>query len=235
MKAPQAALSTHRTAILDRANHSHLEPYDYKLSLQHQAFNDALRQRADVNQSIEEIDWMKDISQAQFRSQASKELSFNPEMRTSAIPDRVKKEHGDANGTPSVADGRSDQRFGEDMVAAASHVSRNPAGSLKQSHAEAVQERFKNVERVASAIVGDSAKTSPAQVDSGIYRGAVIAETQDLFLQRLSSQSVVTHLKGLFQGGQSPPVGANICVSYSNGQPTVRPVKERSKFQEMGR
>jgi hypothetical protein len=203
VKAPQAALSAHRAAILERACQSQLEPYDYNLSVQHQAFNDALRQRPDVNQSIKEIDWMKDISQAQFRSQASKELSFNPEMRTSSTPDRDKKERRDANVTSSITN--------------------------------AVQERFKNVERIASAIVGDSAKTSPAQVDGGIYRGQVIAETQDLFLQRLSSRSVVTHLKGLFQGGQPPRVGANICVSYSNGQPTVRPVKERSKFQEMGR
>jgi hypothetical protein len=66
-------------------------------------------------------------------------------------------------------------------------------------------------------------------------RGPIIAATQDLLLQRLSSGSVVVHHKDLFEERQLPQVGANISINYSNGKAMMRPVKERAKALEMAR
>ncbi len=90
MRAPAAAFEAERAAILERENSSQLEPYDYKLSLRHQVFNAALRGRPDLNRSMGEIEWVKDISQAQYRSQLNRDPSFNPEVRLSPAADWTK-------------------------------------------------------------------------------------------------------------------------------------------------
>jgi hypothetical protein len=95
MKAPAAAFDAERAAIVERANSSQLEPYDYKLSLRHQAFNAALRERPDLNRSMEEIEWIREISQAQYRSQLSRDPSFNPEVRLSPAPDWTENQLND--------------------------------------------------------------------------------------------------------------------------------------------
>jgi hypothetical protein len=111
--------------------------------------------------------------------------------------------------------------------------SRTATRSAKPIRAEAPPEVSKSSERIAPAILGDSTKTSAAQIESGIYRGRIIAATQDLLLQRLSPGSVVVHPKDLFEEGKLPQVGANISINYSNGKATMRPVKERAKALEM--
>jgi hypothetical protein len=196
MKAPPTAFDTERAAILNEANRSQLEPYDYNLSLRHQAFNAALHQRPDVNHSIKEIDWIKDVSQAQYRSQISRDPFFNPETRLSPTPAWVKDQVRDSERRSFAA----------------------PESGT-----------------VASAVLGDSTKTSAAQIESGVYRGPIVAATQDLLLQRLSPGSVVVHHKDLFEQGRLPQLGANISINYSNGKATMRPVKERAKALEMAR
>lgn len=116
-----------------------------------------------------------------------------------------------------------------------SNHSRATTRSAKPIRAEGPPEVSKISERIASAILGDSTKTSAAQIESGIYRGAIIAATQDFVLQRLSLGSVVVHLKDLFEEGQLTQVGANVSINYPNGKATMRPVKERANALEMAR
>jgi hypothetical protein len=234
MNAPPTAFDSERAAILNEANSSQLEPYDYNLSLRHQAFNAALHQRPDVNHSIKEIDWIKDVSQAQYRSQISRAPFFNPETRLSPTPAWVKGQVRDTErrsfAAPESGTGSTDRRGSSDT-----NHSRAAARSATPIRAEAPPEVSKSSERIASAILGASTKTSAAQIESGVYRGQIIAATQDVLLQRLSTGSVVVHHKDLFEEGQLPQVGANTSINYSNGRATTRPVKERAKALEMAR
>jgi hypothetical protein len=66
-----------------------------------------------------------------------------------------------------------------------------------------------------------------------LYRGPVVGETPDLFLQRLSPRSVIAHPKELFE--QAPLLGTNISVNYSQAKPTVRELKERGRALEIVR
>jgi hypothetical protein len=210
MKAPPTAFDAERAAILNEANSSQLEPYDYNLSLRHQAFNAALHQRPDVNHSIKEIDWIKDVSQAQYRSQISRAPFFNPETRLSPTAAWVKDQVRDTERRSFVApesetvNVRNESASTDRRGTSDTNHSRAATRSAKPIRAEAPPEVSKSSDRIASAILGDSTKASAAQIESGIYRGPIIAATQEVLLQRLSPGSVVVHLKDLFEEGKLP-------------------------------
>jgi hypothetical protein len=81
--------------------------------------------------------------------------------------------------------------------------------------------------------MGPDALVQDAQTDSGIYRGAIIGETDKKLIQKISSHTVVIHPKDLLD--IVPTVGASVRIAYSNDSARVLPVKERSKTQELGR
>ena len=83
INAPAPALARERTAILERANFSQLEPYDYHLSFRHQTFNAALKQRPDANQIVKEIDWVR------FLFRGSRGLTI---MRRTARMDKIRSD-----------------------------------------------------------------------------------------------------------------------------------------------
>jgi hypothetical protein len=86
---------------------------------------------------------------------------------------------------------------------------------------------------LTAQLLGESAKTKPAQLIAGVHRGKIIGETSDLVLQRESPRSVVVHSKELFES--APKVGASVVVNYTNGTPSVREVKERGRSLNMSR
>lgn len=94
-------------------------------------------------------------------------------------------------------------------------------------------EQFQEAMSLTAQLVGDSAKTKPAQRIAGVHRGKIIAETSDLVLQRESPRSVIVHSKDLFDA--APKVGANVVVNYTNGTPSIREVKERGRAVGMSR
>jgi hypothetical protein len=264
MRAPVAAFEAEREAILENANSSQLEPYDYKLSLRHQAFNAALRGRPDLNRSMGEIEWVKDISQAQYRSQLSRDPLFNPEVRLSPAPDWTKnKLNGRIFADPaSLPSERPESPSGVQTLTTTGQLSRTSPVLLVtntpnnysdpdqavSAHAglstlppgnpaalDSLPDNPKSPELITRSILGPSAKTFPAQTCSGVYRGAIIAETQKMVLQRLSAYSVIAHPKELFGDEHVPKVGTNVCVSYSNGKPLVRELLKREKAMEVGR
>jgi len=81
--------------------------------------------------------------------------------------------------------------------------------------------------------VAPHAQLESAQMDSGTYRGGIIAETEKNLIQQITSQTAVVHRKDLLD--MIPAVGENVRIAYSNGNARVLPVKERSKTQELGR
>ena len=88
-------------------------------------------------------------------------------------------------------------------------------------------------QEVTARTLGEAAKTYPAQTRSGTYRGPVIGETEEHFLQRVSSRSAVAHPKGLLD--PQPAVGDSVAINYSNSHATVREFRERAKEQQLGR
>ncbi len=273
LKASPDVVNRERAAILDSANRSQLEPYDYKLSLRHQAFNAALHARPNVNQSIKEVDWVNEISQAQYRAQLARDPSFNPDIN--AAPAWVKDQQNIASrslGMPNnqQADGSPAEGMSKDKISkaialeSAQTVARiepeNAAVSVtnKQDGTErrtqvgravtgdkidpttnrvAPQpvnpDRFKEASSLAEQLLGPAAKVKQAELEAGVYRGPVIGETSELFLQRLSPRSVVAHPKDLFD--QAPNIGANVAINYSDRKPAVHEVKERSRTLAMSR
>ena len=81
--------------------------------------------------------------------------------------------------------------------------------------------------------MGPDAIVKDAQTDSGIYRGAVIGETDKKLIQQITSRTVVIHPKDLLD--MLPAVGENVRIAYSNDKARVIAVKDRSKTREVGR
>ncbi len=81
--------------------------------------------------------------------------------------------------------------------------------------------------------MGPDALVKDAQTDSGVYRGAVIGETDKKLIQQITSRTVVLHPKDLLD--KLPSVGDNVRIAYTNNSARVLSVKERSKAQELGR
>jgi antirestriction protein ArdC len=126
-----------------------------------------------------------------------------------------------------------DKHSNTDRRTTAPETSNGVGKDTAATYAKPAPEAFKEAESIASRHLGQTAKTYPAQIESGIYRGTIIGETPDLFVQRLSQKSAIVHPKELFE--QPPGVGANVSVNYSKTKPLVREIKERGKAQELSR
>lgn len=88
-------------------------------------------------------------------------------------------------------------------------------------------DQFQEAMTLTAQLLGESAKTKPAQLIAGVHRGKIIGETSHVVLQRESPRSVVVHSKELFES--APKVGASVVVNYTNGTPSVHEVKERGR------
>lgn len=72
-----------------------------------------------------------------------------------------------------------------------------------------------------------------AQTDSGMYRGKIVAGTENNLIQQITSHSAVIHEKNLLD--RIPAVGENVRIAYSNNFACVVALKERAKTKELAR
>ena len=88
---------------------------------------------------------------------------------------------------------------------------------------------FAAAEDLTKRTLGDQARTYQPDIDSGKYRGEIIAETDHHVVQQLSARSTAAHAKHLLPEGVAP--GQNLLVAYSNSQVQLKPNQacERSK------
>ena len=91
----------------------------------------------------------------------------------------------------------------------------------------------------AKAQLGPNAKTFPAQLAEGIYKGPIIAETEHHVLQQVSATNTVAHAKTAF--AQAPTVDKTtaLAVAYNDGAAVVKHARvqavTQTKTRDLGR
>jgi antirestriction protein ArdC len=92
---------------------------------------------------------------------------------------------------------------------------------------------FAAAKQITADTLGESARTFPAQTQSGRYKGQIIGKTAHHIVQRLSPQTAVAHMKHLLD--HLPNASDNVAIAYSSDRAHVRDLRERVKTQELGR
>jgi antirestriction protein ArdC len=95
------------------------------------------------------------------------------------------------------------------------------------------EQSLADADRKAKQLLGDKARVSEADTESGKYRGAVLTESDQHIVQKLSPRSVVAHSKHLLPQAVQP--GENLVISYSNGVAQLKPNKVRERTQALSR
>jgi len=125
--------------------------------------------------------------------------------------------HVAASHGTAVVHGKEPEMDGPgDELAVASRIAPN-TGDLATSFADA--------KKITADALGGSARTFPAQIQSGRYNGRIIGETDYHVVQRLSAQTAVAHMKHLLE--HLPDSGADVAIAYSNSHTQVRSLRER--------
>ncbi|MFO0365205.1 MAG: zincin-like metallopeptidase domain-containing protein [Acidobacteriota bacterium] len=103
----------------------------------------------------------------------------------------------------------------------------------RPTSAQAINESLAEAEALTRKIMGDQARTYPADTGSGKYRGELIGETDHHIIQRLSAKSAVAHEKHLLPGPASP--AQNVLVAYSNQVAQLKPNQDRQRSHALAR
>lgn len=179
---------------------------------------------ASLRQEVADLDRSRDQI-----GEAPLSATIEPAKEAHSENSRLSARYEPGSATMHVEDKHTGNDRRSNVPDPSTEADRQPAPNYAKPAAESLRE----AESITSKHLGQSAKTYPAQIESGIYRGNVIGETPDLFIQRLSPKSAIAHPKELFE--QPPGVGANVSVNYSKSKPLVREIKERGKAQELSR
>jgi antirestriction protein ArdC len=111
-------------------------------------------------------------------------------------------------------------------IATELHSTRDAACSLQANS-------LRDAHAITARLIGDKAMTVSAAIDSGVYRGVIIGETEDHIVQRQTSGGAVARVKGRL--ARQPGQVENVVITYSNGSANVRRTRERTKTKELGR
>lgn len=87
--------------------------------------------------------------------------------------------------------------------------------------------------RLALNQLRPDARIEQALTDSGVYRGAILAETAQDLVQQISPHSAVIHRKDLLDA--PPQTGERVRIAYVDGLGHVQQVRERSHSKELSR
>jgi len=91
----------------------------------------------------------------------------------------------------------------------------------------------------AKAQLGPNAKTFPAQLAEGTYKGPIIAETEHHVLQQVSATNTVAHAKTAFAQAPTVDKATALAVAYNDGAAVVKPARvqavTQTKTRDLGR
>jgi antirestriction protein ArdC len=96
-----------------------------------------------------------------------------------------------------------------------------------------LKQSFSQAQDFTRETLGDKARTFVADTESGIYRGAVIGETDRHLIQQLSDRSAVAHMKHLLDS--VPGVGQEVAISYSRQVASVQEMPALVHEKELSR
>jgi hypothetical protein len=96
-----------------------------------------------------------------------------------------------------------------------------------------LKKSFTDAQEVSRAKLGPNARTYVAQLDSGVYCGEIIGETDLHVVQRLTGKSAVAHMKRALAGLLDE--GEQVLITYSHGQGRVQNVPARDRDKELAR
>ena len=85
------------------------------------------------------------------------------------------------------------------------------------------------------AQLGPNAKTFPAQLAEGTYKGPIIAETEHHVLQQVSATNTVAHAKTTFAQVPTVDKATALAVAYNDGAAVAKPARVRDVAQTKGR
>lgn len=126
----------------------------------------------------------------------------------------------------------ADDRFGDAQIQEDKILDDEVDGHKPPGETE-LQRSFQDAKKLSQEKLGDQARTYPAQTESGNYRGTIIGETDQHFVQQLNPLSTVAHPKYLFS--DVPDIGQSVRVGYSNHQVAISPFQPKAKIRELAR
>lgn len=147
--------------------------------------------------------------------------TVNIEKKATAREQRTPADN-DLSSTDSLAEPK---RVTEQILDNQVGPSRPEAQDLKKSFADA--------QEITRSNLGTNAKTYAAQMDSGVYCGDIIGETDLHVVQRLNAKSAVAHLKHILGG--VPETGQQVLITYSHSNARIQNVPARSREKELAR
>ena len=178
----------------------------------------------EMEKSVEEA--LTSAQDPQYRRETSKYVGeYEPATGTVNIEEKATahEERVMAPVDPDSADSLAEPKeITENILDNEVHLT---AGDLKQS--------FAHAQDFTREALGDKARTFGADTESGIYRGAVIGETERHLIQRLSDRSTVAHMKELFD--VLPNIGQEVAISYSHQAARVQDLPARTAEKELAR
>jgi antirestriction protein ArdC len=127
----------------------------------------------------------------------------------------------------------TDQHTPVDTLTIPKAGGRNEESSPGQPSRDGLSASFAAAKSVTADKLADTARTYPAQTQSGNYRGEIIGKTEFHVVQRLSPQSAIAHMKHLLE--PMPKVGDNVGIAYVNDLGSVKELRERSRARELVR
>src|SRR5438105_3026388 len=88
---------------------------------------------------------------------------------------------------------------------------------------EQLSESFKEISGKAKDQLGENAKTFPAQLGDGFYKGPIIAETDHHVLQQIPATNTVAHMKTVFNEPPGVDQDQHVKIPYNDGKAKVIP------------
>jgi hypothetical protein len=87
-----------------------------------------------------------------------------------------------------------------------------PARDTKQNRVRSLRQSLLHAQLLTSRLMGPHAKAYPAQMESGIYRGEIIGESEFHLIQKLNERSAVLHMKHMLTW--TAPRGTKALIRY---------------------